>query len=144
MFLWKPRVVGKGSLLLLHLTLKQKKMFFLLKKWVRVVCSVKLIIPNLSVKMRISNWPDHTNSPYHSGEKTVPVFITKKHMHYHKLFWGITQLNSWLLMLIRNMSIFDKFNNQKIKLYPSRSLLAFLTSIKINQLVFPSLPIPSV
>lgn len=95
-------------------------------------CSLKRIMRNLSVKMETPDSLNLPNRPYSTGEKTVPTILTERHLHHHKLFWAVLQLNSWVPMLMGIMNIVDKFNNQNIKLYPSRSPLVFLNSIKIN------------
>lgn len=94
--------------------------------------SLKLIMWNLPVKMGTPDPLNLPNRPYSTGEKTVPTVMKERHLHHHKLFWAVLQLNSWVPMLMENMNIVDKFNNQNIKLYPSRSPLVFLNGIKIN------------
>lgn len=98
------------------------------------------INPNKSLSKNIKLTGSHQQSIQHSWKNRI--------CDTHESFGDIPQLNSWLPILMRNMSIFGKCNNQKIKLYPSRSLLAFLTSIKKPLLLYsfliPSLITPSV
>lgn len=95
----KTKRGGKVLPLSVCLTLKQNKNpSFFFKEMSRVVlpihCSVKLIIPNLSVEMGISLWLDHTNSLYNTDELIVLICMLEGHMHHHKLFWAVLQLNS--------------------------------------------------
>lgn len=133
---------GKSGLLLsvcLILETTKNVPFSLLKKWIHVsqpiYCSVKLITTNLPVKMGRTNWLDHTNSSYNTGEK-VPHSL-KRHMHRQKLM-ALVQFNSCCLCWEMWMSlIITKKKNHLILLD------LILTSIKSTAL-FCSLPIPSV
>lgn len=75
----KTKREGKRLTTLIMFDIKNK--FFLKKKWVHVVrpilCSVKLLISNMSVKGRISYGLGHTNSPYNTDEKNGAIFMIK-------------------------------------------------------------------